>query len=292
MVKDAENLLHLIDDKVRKLSMCSMDERIDSLRQDQWYNLDFAAKLVAMLQELMANNRRNIRTACRRVIAPSGMAKSFILRQFEKQHPPQSSKLQNRIVYPVVMLEIPSDPNVKSLMERILTVTNLPVPRESRSHLFDHVIKMLKHMQVELIILDEFQRIHWASDKVGHLVCEAARAIAGELHIPVVVAGTNQMTRFFLSDEQLSSRFHPFEIAPWTADQAFLKAVSTILSYMPLRDPPADDIFTAEAVPKLLTSFGDRTDDIISVLKAHVIACLEEGEERLTLDRILSGHRA
>tara|TARA_R110002096_G_scaffold241194_3_gene433110 strand:- start:63 stop:935 length:873 start_codon:yes stop_codon:yes gene_type:complete len=286
MVKPGPKLEHLISEEISALAFKSAEDRIDVIQKDQWYNIPLYVDFLEMLDRLRLGGRSNVRPRCRRVIAASGMAKSYVLNHYRDLHPPKRARKSQTTYMPVILVEVPNEPSSTRLMHAILEKVQAMVPPLTGSKLHYQCLRLLKVLQPQLLIFDELQRIHHVHDQHARLVCEAIKWLSSELRVPTVVAGTAQMTRFFLSDDQLNSRFRPYDIPHWSNTEDLMCFVSTVLSYMPMAEPPDEQIFTFEGMGKLLATAGKSTDELIWYLKDLAIEKISMGEEKIRLEDI------
>lgn len=287
MVSRPNDFPHLINEHVREMALASFAKRIDYLKEDQWYNLHYAAALLRKLEAVMLDNRKNIRPTCLRIVAATGMAKSTILEQFLTLNPPVLLEDVNMMETPVLKVEMPDDPTAEGLYEAFLYALGAPIPVLPKRRIPAHCVRLLVRVKVQIIIIDEYQRILWAPDTNRRRIGEACKFLANALRIPVIVAGTNEMDRFFDMDPQLNDRFPIYEIAPLLCDQRFREIVSTILSYCPMRQPPEEAIFSEEGCKALLEVAGNSTAALVRHIKRVVTRQFEGGEEGLTLETLL-----
>ena len=279
---------HLIDDDVRAIAALSTAERIQFLDKERDYNLPYAQALMSVLGRLKDTDPGNIRPPCRLVVGRSGMAKSYILNEFELMNPRVQDKRTMTNITPVLRVEVPNSPTPDALMHAVLHKLGAPIPAMKRIRLQYHCVRLLRAASVRLLIFDEVNRIEHVTDPIAAAVCETLKWFCNELRIPVVAAGTPVLTRYFQADEQLASRFLPYDIPTWQNDENFHVAVSTILAHMPMREPPDDEIFTFQGGAAILKVAGDTTNRIIRHLKWIAEDRLLAGEERLTLRDIAS----
>jgi hypothetical protein len=288
VVKEPNNFSHLIGAETQSIANRSAAKRIDWIRHDRWYNLLYAAELLSHLKNLKDHNRGNVRPRCARIVAPSGMAKTYILQQFLKLHPPSRVNKATNIRRPVFLLDLPIVPTIEQLLLDMLVLLEAPTEKLSVRSYKQQALNLLVAAGAQIIVLDEFNRITAAKIDAEKAVGEVLKWLAKELRIPVVVAGTAAMNGFFAKDEQLNKRFKSYEISKWSVDEEFQAVVSTIFAYMPLREPPEESIFEKVGLEALMVKAGEATDDVIDFVKSLAIDCLENGQERITLDHIVS----
>lgn len=287
MVRQSKDLAHLVNDRVRSLALGPVDDCIEYLREDQWYNFPYAAALIERLQSMLSDNRFNVRPECLRVVAPTGMAKSTILEQFVSLHPSVTGEADNITKYPVLKIELPNDASLGALYETIMAALGTPDPKLLLRKTGPYILNLLRRVQLRLLIIDEFQRLHWLPESKARLIAETAKWLANALRIPVVLAGTNQMDRIFDTDAQLGDRFKLYEIPPLLCNPGFRDMVYTILAYCPFRLKPQASIFSEKACSELIRKCAPSTDGLVRHIKKAAMRELAEGGQQMTLKALL-----
>ncbi|MFC4347960.1 TniB family NTP-binding protein [Kordiimonas lipolytica] len=286
MVKQPNDMGHLINDEVREIATRSPRERQAFIDQDQDYNLPYVNDLMEMLDQLKAVGAGRTRPPCRRILAPTGMAKSFILELYERRNPSRFDRVTKTTVWPVVFLKIPNEPCSDSVIRMLLRRLNVPVPSLKRFALQLHAATILSGLRPQLLLFDELQRIIQVSGDQAVRVLELIKWFSDELKIPVAVAGVESMESFFLADDQLGTRFRPYTLSPWQNDENLQRFVSTLLSYMPLREAPDERLFSFEAGAMILKNAGNTTDNIVTFFKEIARRQFLAGHEKIRLEDV------
>lgn len=146
---------------------------------------------------------------CLLITGESGCGKSTLRREYIKQFP--RVEMEDRTVIPVLHLELPSQPTIKNVAERMLLQLEDPFAEKgSAEGKTARIVTLLKECGVELVILDEFQHfVDRASEKVEYKVADWLKSVINESKVPFVLMGLPRCQRILVLNEQLRRRFLP-----------------------------------------------------------------------------------
>lgn len=276
------DLAHLVDDEVRGAVGLDLSTRLAFIEAERDYAFPYAQHLHEQLERLLRAGQGRTRPPCRRIVARSGMGKSFILQQFERRHPRVISKRKGT-QWPVLLVEVPPRPTPDALVHAILSKLGAPIPSKKRVALQYHALNLLRDAGICLLIFDELNRIRHLNDDIAGETCELMRWYSSVLGVPGVVSGGPAYVHIFQGDEQLGDRYLPIEIPTFVVDEIFLRVVSTVLAHIPMREPPDEEIFTEEGASLILKAGGVTTAKVVHFLKDQAMRCLEEHREKMML---------
>lgn len=151
---------------------------------------------------------------CVPILGPSGTGKSTIIREFVASIDIPNDG-QSR---PVVVVETPSNPTVKSMASEVLKSIGDPMYyRGTEVQMTDRIRRFLKALDTRLLIFDELQNlIDKESDKLSFKASDWLKRLINMAHIPVAIVGLERTQELFLVNEQLRRRFvEAYEIKPF-----------------------------------------------------------------------------
>lgn len=156
---------------------------------------------------------------CLLITGVSGAGKSTIRKQYAARFPRYEDPDRTRI--PVLHLQLPAQPTIKNVAERILT--------------------LLRECRTELVILDEFQHfVDSARGKVDYLVADWLKQIINATRIPFILMGLPRCQQILVVNEQLRRRFNrkisirPFGIKTKREAEQFIGLLKTLEATVPL----------------------------------------------------------
>lgn len=180
---------------------------------------------------------------CLLITGVSGAGKSTIRKQYAARFPRYEDPDRTRI--PVLHLQLPAQPTIKNVAERILLELGDPfAERSSAESKTARIITLLRECRTELVILDEFQHfVDSARGKVDYLVADWLKQIINATRIPFILMGLPRCQQILVVNEQLRRRFNrkisirPFGIKTKREAEQFIGLLKTLESTVPLPEP-------------------------------------------------------
>ncbi len=146
---------------------------------------------------------------CLLITGESGCGKSRVRREYVKNYP--RIEMEDRTAIPVLHLELPSQPTVKNVAERLLLQLGDPfAERGSAEGKTSRIVTLMRECRVELVILDEFQHfVDSSNEKVEYKVADWLKSVINDSKVPFVLMGLPRCRRILDVNEQLRRRFLP-----------------------------------------------------------------------------------
>ncbi|MFM0258056.1 TniB family NTP-binding protein [Paraburkholderia sediminicola] len=183
---------------------------------------------------------------CLLITGVSGSGKSTLRKEYAKHYPPRETDEGTEIR--VLHLELPAQPTIKNVAERILLDMGDPLfARGSAEAMTERIVTLFKNCGVQLVILDEFQHfIDHSSEKIETKVADWLKYLINITKVPFVLMGLSRCRRILQTNEQLRRRFsrqislEPFSIRSTRARRVFEVLVHSFWKSLPV--PPADGL--------------------------------------------------
>ncbi|CAH2920026.1 MAG: hypothetical protein CPSOU_3563 [uncultured Paraburkholderia sp.] len=183
---------------------------------------------------------------CLLIIGVSGSGKSTLRKEYAKHYPPRDTDEGTEIR--VLHLELPAQPTIKNVAERILLEMGDPLfARGSAETMTARIVTLFKNCGVQLMILDEFQHfIDHSSEKIETKVADWLKHLINETKVPFVLMGLRRCARILQSNEQLRRRFsrqislEPFSVSNKPARRIFNGLILSFWKELPV--PPSDEL--------------------------------------------------
>jgi hypothetical protein len=194
-------------------------ERIAWLRTDRWIGYPRAHQVLTILEDLLTLPVRH-RMPNLLIIGPTNNGKTMIVEKFLRDHPAAPSADGEHEVMPVVLMQMPSEPDLKRFYAAILRAVPAPPrpPRALLAKVEDFTLRLLQRLGLRVLIIDEVHNLLGGSSAQQRAFLNVLRSLGNTLRIPLVCVGIREAYLAIRSDEQLENRFAPFALPRWQAD--------------------------------------------------------------------------
>ena len=257
--------------------------RIRAILGERWVQYTRAAQVLRIL-DLLLDHPRTTRMPSIAVYGDSGMGKTMIMQRFRDQHPPLFDSQAGVERTRVLALQLAGKPGERRLYAQILTALGVPQnPRAAVVELEQVAIRLMRAMDVQVLLLDEVHNILAGTFREQRIVLNTLRYISNELQISLVCFGVNEAREAISGDVQLARRFEEFPLTRWSADDEFEDLVLAIVRNLPLRNPT---MLSARAMRRLLQVTNGITSNVFRLLQQLAIEAIKSGADRLTDDAI------
>lgn len=229
------DLAHLHPD-LRPLIASSTRDRIRAVKHDRWVSYPKADETLDLLFDLLDTPKRE-RMPGAIIWADTNNGKTSIIKRFERLNPPDDNAEGEAIRYPILRLQLPEKPDLRSFYTDVLKKMNA-IYRSSNQigNLRDQAIRLLEECNVEMIIIDELHNVLLASEKAQEQIFVMIRYLINELRIPIVCAGLDTATIALQTDSQLANRFDAFELPYWENNLEYRKFIHNYSKVLPLAE--------------------------------------------------------
>jgi chromosomal replication initiation ATPase DnaA len=255
------------------------DQRIKEIRAERWVHHPRAKAALAAMTEL-ATHPRTTRMPSLAIYGDSGMGKTMLMQKFCETHPPLLDPCRGLERQQVLPIQMAGKPGERQLFAQILHA--LGVHHGMRASAVDMqfaVLRMLKAVDLQVLVIDEVHNILAGSARDQRIVLNTLRYLSNELQISLVCFGVADAREAINGDVQLARRFDELVLTRWSSNPAFEELIISILRNMPLREP---SILTAMTLRRILQITDGLTARIFRLMNALAIAAIETGVERIT----------
>ena len=209
-------------------------ERLAWFQTEFWIKYPASDAILARLEELV-NKPRRARMPGYLVTSESNNGKTSIAMRFAGLHPPVFSEADSKMQMPVMLLEVVPTPTEAAIIERILSILWIPyrltdpVPDKREA-----AIVAMRNAGLQLLMLDELQKILGARLEQRRAVMDALRYIANQVPVPVVAFSTPRGTGGLASSDEMINRLRPLTLPTWKLDADFQRLLLSFEEHMPL----------------------------------------------------------
>jgi hypothetical protein len=272
------DLSHLNREAVA-LTALGNSERIRAIYEDRWIDYSRATFLLEALNGVLARPRTT-RMASVAIYADSGMGKTMLMQHFLTLHKASFNRAARCEQSPVLSLQMVSRPSERRFYTQILDVIGAPPnPRISLADLEIIALRMLRHIDLKMLLIDETHNILAAAYSEQRAMLNLLRFLSNELRVSVVCFGAADAKEAISGDAQLARRFQEYEIPRWEANEEFQALVVAILRNLPLRQP---SILSTRALKRVLQISDGITARIFSILQEVAIQAIRSERECIT----------
>lgn len=254
--------------------------RIRYVQKGFWIQYPGADDILRRLEDLLVHPRSH-RMPNLLIVGNTNNGKTRIVRRFTQMHPCIDNPEGNGIILPVLYVQAPSGPDEKRLYNRILEKINAPhKPNDRIDYKQMQVLQLLRHLKVDLLILDEIQDIISGSTNKQRQFLSVIKQLGNELEIPIVAVGTHSAFNALQIDEQLANRFRPMLLPVWTSGDAWDRLLVSFERRLPLRKESG--LVGPELNEKLLLMSEGLLGELATILAEATARAISSKQERIT----------
>lgn len=257
-------------------------ERTAWLRRERWIGYPRAHQALTLLEDFLSLPVRQ-RMPNLLIIGPTNNGKTMIVEKFCRDHPAAPSVDGEYEVMPVVMVQMPSEPDLKRFYAAILRAVHAPPrpPRELRATVEDFTLRLLQRIGVRMLMIDEVHNLLGGSSAQQRAFLNVLRCLGNTLRIPLVCVGTQDAYLAIRSDEQLENRFEPFTLPRWQADADYAALLASFEALFPLRYP--SHLSQPPLSTHILAQSEGTIGEISTFLTRAATLSIRNGHERIDL---------
>lgn len=279
---------HLLE-QLQPIVSLSVEDRIKYLHQDRWIGYDRAKKILAILEDLLAQPRK-IRPLSLLLVGESNNGKTTIIREFFQKHHQESSRDPITdfldVTKPVILVDAPPTTDEKALYMSILDHFFVPFrPTDSKAKLRYQLIHLLRKFKTRMLIIDEIHNFLSGSSMKQREVMNALKSLTNELGLSIVGVGTKEAVRVLHTDPQHASRFDVADLPSWDLDLDFRNLLVSYERLLPLKKP--SNLSTRQSATLLHDISRGNLGDLNRLLVECAKDAIMTGSEEITIETIM-----
>ncbi len=273
-----EAAAHLSENVQAALEL-SVEERLDRIRRPRWIGYTRAKKLLDKLDDLLTHPQTH-RMPNLLIVGDTNAGQTRLANRFVQLHPADKTLGGEAVIVPVLAIQAPPGPDEGRFYNAILEALATPYnPRERVAQQQIQVLRMLKRIGIQMLIIDEVHNVLTGSVTKQRQFLNVLKYLGNDLQITLVGLGTKEALRAWQADPQLANRFEPAALPPWQLDQEFQMLLASFERALPLRQPSglADEKLARKLLARSEGSLGE-----LSVLRTSAaVYAVRSGTERI-----------
>lgn len=273
--------------QVRPLLGLDGEQRLAYMQRNVWIEHTRANQTLKLLEDLLVHPRTH-RMPNLLIIGDTNNGKTMIVQRFARLHPCRENAAGDGNLLPVLYVACPTVPDEKKLYNRILRAINAPYkPNDRLDAKEDQVLRLLRRLQVQILVLDEIHHILEGSTNRQRQFLNLLKDLGNQLQIPLVAVGIHSALNAISTDPQLANRFRPVFLPRWEAGEEWDRLLASFERRMPLRLP--SNLLQPPISMRLLTMSEGLIGEVWEILTRAARDAMTSERERVTaaiLDRI------
>lgn len=259
-----------------------IESRIFALKSPFWIGYSRAQEIREQMDALLDHPRMH-RMPNMAIIGESNNGKTMLLRNYYKRHKVDPDPEAAKVVLPVLMIQMPSEPDENRLYDEMLvTLFANQSPREPITSKLIRLKRLLAKLKTKQIIIDEFHNMLAGSLTRQRRLLNALKNFSNDLQIPLVAAGTYETLAALQADAQIANRFEPQFLPKWGFDKEFRRLLMTMEPKLGLKQ---ESHLEEEKLAQLILAESEGTiGEVHSLLRKLAEHAMRTGEEKITVD--------
>jgi len=273
-----EAAAHLSENAQAALEL-SVEERLDRIRRPRWIGYTRAKKLLDKLDDLLTHPKTH-RMPNLLIVGDTNAGKTMLANRFVQLHPADKTLGGEAVIVPVSAIQAPPGPDEGRFYNAILEALATPYnPRERVAQQQIQVLRMLKRIGIQMLIIDEVHNVLTGSVTKQRQFLNVLKYLGNDLQITLVGLGTKEALRALQADPQLANRFEPAALPPWQLDQEFQMLLASFERALPLRQPSG--LADEKLARKLLALSEGSLGELSVLLTSAAVYAVRSGTERI-----------
>ena len=262
-----------------------LEERIRRIRSPRWIGYTRAKQILGQLEGLLTHPKTH-RMPSLLVVGDTNAGKTMIANRFVQLHLACDNPGGDAVVVPVLLVQAPPGPDESRFYDGIFETLFAPYqPREPAAKKQFKVLKLLKHIELRMLMIDEIHNIISGSVSRQRQFLNVLKYLSNDLQIPLVAFGTQDVLRALQTDPQLTNRFTPVPLLRWRMNREFLMLLASFERALPLRHPSR--LIDARLAQKLLVQSEGILGELAALLTTAAIYAVKTEIEQIN-DEVLA----
>lgn len=257
------------------------EARINWLKKPRWIGYPRAQEIMGALEDLL-QHPSEARMPNLLLIGGTNNGKTRIIQHFAQRHPAEENPGGEHIVARVLYMQAPPAPSESGFYAEILNTLFERVPTSSTDAKRAQVIRVLRGIQLKVLIVDELHNILAGASVKQQQVLNMLKYLGNELQISIVGCGTGDLLRAVSIDPQIQNRFQPKLLPKWQMNKEFRQLLMSFERILPLRE--SSGLHETQLASKVLSMCEGSIGELSALLNQAAVFAIRNGEEHITFD--------
>lgn len=215
------------------------------------------------------------------LIGAPGSGKTDLLEQLRDRYPGESARRGLIATRPTLLFSMCGVREARALYVRMLSALGHPETAAFTGRAREQlVLTAARACALKMLLIDEIQDVLKGTRTQQTATLETLRFLMNELHVVLIVAGSEEAELAISMDMHLSSRLKLKRLPKWEVDGYLAHFLSAMESSLPLRQASR---LHAEGTMRLIVRLtGGQTDAIVTLVANAAAIAVESGCERIT----------
>ncbi|WP_173179298.1 TniB family NTP-binding protein [Pseudomonas tohonis] len=263
-----------------------MKVRLAAFREERWIGYDSAVRIREQIESLLDHPKTH-RMPNLVLLGESNSGKSMILNSVRDRANPPYDLNAHKIELPVIMVQAPPSPDEGRMYTRIMESLGMHVAsREPEDSKLRRIKVMCQHLNVQMLILDDFFNIAAGSIARRRKFLNALRNLSMELSIPIVLSGVPESQNILTADSSIANRFKPIFVRRWTEERIEEYATFVVSIRPRLELEKGMDILQRATLTRLLQFSEGLLGETVEILRLFASWAVRSGTEHVTGDMV------
>ena len=270
--------------EARSQALLDDKQRIELIKRDRWIDYPRATDALSRLERLLSTPNRE-RMPCMVLHGQSNIGKTLVVRKFQRAHPASFDEITGMDRRTIVAMQMPATPDQHRFYSALLFELGAPHNASAGISALERLAReLLRRIAPRILIVDEVHHLLAGSFRDQRASMNLLKYLANDLYLCIVLVGTADAPLALQGDSQMSSRFNPFELTRWQANEEFRSFLAAFERVIPLRK--ASDLAQRAIVEFVLAHSGGLTGEVARLLNESAEYSILDKSEMIKLEHL------
>jgi len=270
-----------LDAPAQRCMELSDNDRIAKIKKGTWLGYTKATQIIEKLSELLKSPKKH-RMPNLLIHGETNNGKTSIVDRFCEINPAIDNEDGNTITIPALYVPTPPTPDESRFYNAIFEALGAVYPsNEKAENKQIRALKLLKNLNVKMLILDEIQHIVAGPISKQRIYLNVIKHFGNELRIPIIAVGIRDAFNAIYSDSQLANRFESVKIPRWVYNNEYLRLLDSFEKVIPIKN--RSDLIDDKISEKILVMSEGTIGEINEILIEAAVLAIKTKVEKINV---------